>query len=567
MEAYECDVLVIGSGGAGARAAIEASANGAKVLIVSKTMEGKAHTVMAEGGINAALGHRDPKDSIEEHFRDTVEEGVFLNNQAMAEILSKETPARVYDLEGYGAVFDRLGKKIAQRPFGGQSHPRTCYVGDCTGHEIIMTLVEEARRRCVDYHSEVFVTKLLTDRKDPKRIAGAFAVDFITGTYRTYLAKSVILATGGSGRVFKVTSNPHDSSGDGYALALRAGASLQDMEQTQFHPTGMVFPVSARGILVTEAIRGEGGILLNKDGERFMSRYNPEQMELSPRDQVARAIYTEIQEGRGTDKGGVYLDITHKGADFINEKLPRMVKQFKNFANVDITKEPMLVAPTAHHFMGGVRVDPYTCESHDIEGLFACGEAAAGAHGANRLGGNALAETQVFGKRAGEAAARKAGNMAMPNFSENDIEEEIIRLERPFSTPDGERPQTIMKALQETMWKHAGIVRSEELLKTGLEKVSALGESPISVVVGRRYNVEWADYMELSNMVLVSMAVMTSALARRESRGAHFRGDYPKRDDSVGLVNIITLMNGEEISTETSPVSITKLQPVMRRGD
>ncbi|HPR41464.1 MAG TPA: FAD-binding protein [Candidatus Methanofastidiosa archaeon] len=566
MDAYQCDVLVIGSGGAGARAAIEASANGAEVLIVSKTMEGKAHTVMAEGGINAALAHRDPEDSIGEHFRDTVEEGVFLNNQKMAEILANETPKRVYDLEGYGAVFDRLDRRIAQRPFGGQSHPRTCYVGDCTGHEIIMTLVEEARRRCVDYHSEVFVTRLLKDSGDPGRIAGAFAVDFITGAYRTYLAKSVILATGGAGRVFKVTSNPHDSSGDGYALALRAGASLQDMEQTQFHPTGMVFPASARGILVTEAVRGEGGVLFNKDGERFMSRYNPEQMELSPRDQVARAIYTEIQEGRGTERGGVFLDITHRGEDFINEKLPRMVKQFKKFANVDITREPMQVAPTAHHFMGGVRVDPYTCENLEIKGLFACGEAAAGAHGANRLGGNALAETQVFGKRAGEAAAKSASCLAMPSISKEDIKAEKLRLEGPFST-EGERPQALVGELQEIMWKHAGIVRDEALLEEGLERVARLGARPVGVIAGRRYNVEWLDYMELSNMLLVSRAVMTSALARKESRGAHFRRDHPKRNDSTGLVNISISLDGEGMRVVTTPVDTTKLRPVMRRGD
>jgi len=564
MDTYECDVLVIGSGGAGARAAIEASICGASVLLVSKTLEGKAHTVMAEGGINAALAHRDPEDSIDEHFRDTVHEGVFLNNQIMAEILANETPERVYDLERFGAVFDRLGNRIAQRPFGGQSHPRTCYVGDCTGHEIIMTLVEEARKRCIDYHSEVFVTKLL---KGPEgSIAGAFAVDFITGDYRLYRAKSVVLATGGSGRIFKVTSNPHDSSGDGYALALRAGASLQDMEQTQFHPTGMVFPVSARGILVTEAIRGEGGILLNIENERFMSRYNPEQMELSPRDQVARAIYTEIQEGRGTDRGGVYLDITHKGKEYIDEKLPRMVKQFQKFANVDITEEAMQVAPTAHHFMGGVRVDPRTCESMDIKGLFACGEAAAGAHGANRLGGNALAETQVFGKRAGEHAAKYAMGTTMLDYIEDEIDMEVKRLESPFST-EGRKPQAIMHELQETMWKHAGIVREEELLKEGLEKVAKLSGSLIGVGGKKRYNMEWIDFMEVSNMLLVARAVTMGALARKESRGAHFRSDHPKRNDQIGLVNYITYYDGLDMTIDSRPVEITKLQPVERRGD
>ncbi|MBN1785499.1 MAG: FAD-binding protein [Candidatus Methanofastidiosa archaeon] len=564
MDTIECDVLVIGSGGAGARAAIEANESGANVLIVSKTLEGKAHTVMAEGGINAALAHRDPNDSIEEHFRDTVEEGVFLNDQIMAELLARETPDRVYDLEGYGAVFDRIGERIAQRPFGGQSHPRTCYVGDSTGHEMIMTLVEEARRRCIAYHSEVFVTKLLKDRSGS--ICGAFGLDFRTGTYKLYRAKAVVLATGGAGRVFKVTSNPHEASGDGYAIAMRAGATLQDMEQTQFHPTGMVYPASARGILVTEAIRGEGGVLLNKDGERFMSRYNPDQMELSPRDQVARAIYTEIQEGRGTEMGGVYLDITHKGKEHIMEKLPRMVKQFEKFANVDITETPMLVAPTAHHFMGGVKVDPYTCESQDISGLFVCGETAAGVHGANRLGGNALAETQVFGKRAGEAAARHALGRGMPECDEEDARREIERLEAPFES-DGERPQALIGRLQEVMWKHAGIVRSEALLEEGLKAVGEIESQPVRVVKGRRFNLEWIDFIELRNMTLVSRAVMMSALARRESRGAHFRSDHPKRNDAIGLVNIMSRLKDGEITMDSRPVTITKLKPVLRRGD
>jgi len=566
MDSVECDVLIVGSGGAGARAAIEASAMGANVHIVSKTMEGKAHTVMAEGGINAALAHRDPMDSVEEHFRDTVEEGVFLNNQRMAEILAKDIKDRVYDLECFGAVFDRLDGKIAQRPFGGQSHPRTCYVGDSTGHEMIMALVEEARRMCIDYSSEVFVTALLRDAADRDRIAGAFGVDCRTGEYKLYLAKAVILATGGAGRVFKVTSNPHEASGDGYAMALRIGATLQDMEQTQFHPTGMIFPDSSRGILVTEAIRGEGGILLNRDGERFMSRYNPDQMELSPRDQVARAIYTEIQEGRGTGNGGVYLDITHKGADYINEKLPRMVKQFKKFANVDITASPMEVAPTAHHFMGGVKVDPKTCECVGVRGLFVCGESSAGVHGANRLGGNALAETQVFGKRAGEHAAEFALSNKLPQASNDDVDSEISRLEAPFGR-EGSKPQEMMSRLQKLMWEHAGIVREESLLREGLEKIIEIEKAPLSVVEGRRYNLEWIDYIELENMLLVSRAVITSALARKESRGAHYRGDFPKRDDKTGLVNYLLSMSGDEMLLDSAPVVITKLKPVLRRGD
>jgi succinate dehydrogenase/fumarate reductase flavoprotein subunit len=329
MDTVTCDVLIIGSGGAGARAAIAARELGADVLVVAKTLEGKAHTVMAEGGINAAFGNRDPSDSWEEHFRDTVEEAVFLNNQAMAEILTRDVIERVRDLERYGAVFDRTPEgKIAQRPFGGQSHPRTCYVGDTTGHEMIMTLVQEARRLGIAYRSEIFITALLPDENNPRRVAGAIGIDMKTGAYTVFAAKAVILATGGAGRVFKITSNPQEATGDGYAMALRIGASLQDMEQTQFHPTGMVFPDSARGVLVTEAVRGEGGYLLNSEGRRFMQDYNPDQMELSPRDQTARANYLEIQAGRGSPHGGVYLDITHTGQAFIMDKLPRMVKQF-----------------------------------------------------------------------------------------------------------------------------------------------------------------------------------------------------------------------------------------------
>lgn len=568
MNVISCDVLVIGSGGAGARAAIEAHDRGAHVIVVAKTLEGKAHTVMAEGGINAALGFRDPADSWESHFKDTVEEGVFLNDQRMAEILAHESVDRVFDLERYGAMFDRDDQgRIAQRPFGGQSHPRTCYVGDTTGHEVIMTLVEAARRRTIDYRSELVVTTLLRDPGDASRIIGAFAVDVRTGSYLVFLASATILATGGAGRLYTITSNPVEATGDGYAMALRGGATLIDMEQTQFHPTSMIFPESAKGMLVTEAVRGEGGYLLNSEDERFMKRYNPDQMELSPRDQTARAIYTELQEGRGTPRGGVYLDITHKGRDLIMSRIPRMVKQFEKFANIDITTSPMEVAPTAHHFMGGVRVDPWTCESTELSGLYACGEAAGGTHGANRLGGNALAETQVFGKRAGEAAAVRASQGRPPEDHDAVfVQHEIERLEQPLDA-DGVPPHALKEDLGRLMWKNAGIVRTEKLLVEGLRRLRHLGRTQCGIEGGRRYNTAWVDYIELQNMVLVSECVLTCALNRKESRGAHYRSDHPKRDDATGLVHYTCSLRDDTLHIGSVPVEITRADPTMRRGD
>ncbi len=568
MDTVSCDVLIIGSGGAGVRAAIAARELGADVLVVAKTLEGKAHTVMAEGGINAAFGNRDPTDTWEEHFRDTVEEAVFLNNQAMAEILARDVIERVRDLERYGAVFDRTPEcKIAQRPFGGQSHPRTCYVGDTTGHEMIMTLVQEARRLGIAYRPDVCITALLPAENNPRRVAGAIGIDMKTGAYIVFAAKAVILATGGAGRVFKITSNPQEATGDGYAMALRIGASLQDMEETQFHPTGMVFPDSARGVLVTEAVRGEGGHLLNSEGRRFMQDYNPGQMELSPRDQTARANYLEIQAGRGSPHGGVYLDISHKGKGFILDKLPRMVRQFEQFANQDITATPMEVAPTAHHFMGGLVVDPVKCESRDVACLFACGEVAGGVHGANRLGGNALAETQVFGKLAGESAAMQVRMLAMPTPSRGAISREIKRLEAPFAREEGAHPPALKQRIGEAMWAYAGIVRSEELLKKGLAELEKIGAEQMKVHGTKRYNLEWSDYIEVQNMLLVSKAVIRSALLRKESRGAHYRSDYPARDDETGLINITVALRGDSMEMDSSPVVITRLLPTKRRGD
>ena len=560
MEVMDTDVLVIGNGGAGLRAAVESHHYGARTLVVARTILGKAHTTMAEGGYNAALGNRDSSDSIASHFRDTVVEGAFLNDQRLVRILVEEAPDRIYDLEAFGAVFDRTPEgKIAQRPFGGQSHPRTCYVGDETGHEMIMALAEEVRRRGIPHLDEVMVTKLLS--RDGS-CTGAFAIEMRSGRYLAIRARSVILALGGAGQVYKVTSNPDEATGDGYALAYDIGAELMDMEQVQFHPTGMVHPESTRGILVTEAVRGEGGQLKNSLGERFMERYSPKQMELSPRDVVARSIYSEIQEGRGTPRGGVYLDISHKDPGAVEAKLPRMVKQFRVFADLDITKVPMEVAPTAHHFMGGVKVRPEDSRSTALKGLYLAGENEAGVHGGNRLGGNALAETQVFGARAGRSAAAHSTTLPMPELVETDLLEEERRLDSLFH--DGERPQAIKHDLRELMWSKVGIVRHGVDLMQALEGIKSLGErlERAGVSGSKRYNPEWYDAITARSMLLVSEGIVRSALMRQESRGAHYRSDFPSRDDANWFVNI-NLAKGEDgqMRVYTTPIQATELQP------
>jgi len=564
--AVETDVLVIGNGGAGLRAAIEASRANVEVLIVARTIPGKAHTTMAEGGINAALANCDPTDSIEDHFKDTVLEGAYLNDQRLVDILVREIPDRVYDLEEFGAVFDRtIEGKIAQRPFGGQSHPRTCYVGDETGHEMIMALVEEMRRRDIPHMDEVMITRLLTDGG---RCAGALGLDMRTGGYLAFRAKATILATGGAGRVYQVTSNPDEATGDGYAMAYDIGAELMDMEQVQFHPTGMIFPESAKGILVTEAVRGEGGLLKNSKGERFMERYNPSQMELSPRDVVARSIYSEIQAGRGTSRGGVYLDITHKGRDHIIKKLPRMVRQFKIFADLDITSQPMEVAPTAHHFMGGIRMRVEDNRSTTVEGLYPVGEAQAGVHGGNRLGGNALAETQVFGARAGSSAASWVKSKPSPKLDREQVEREIVRLDSLFR--EGKKPQAMKEQIRGLMWQHVGIVRNRDDLMFALSELERLGSDSheLGVSGGKKYNPEWCDAIVIPHMLLVCEAIVRSALAREESRGAHFRSDFPKRDDVNWFVNI-NLKKGMagEMGITTSPIFATRMKPSAIAGD
>ncbi len=560
METVETDVLVIGNGGAGLRAAVEAHRADVRTLVVARTILGKAHTTMAEGGYNAALGNRDPTDSIDSHFQDTVVEGAFLNDQRLVRMLVDEAPDRIYDLEEFGAVFDRtLEGKIAQRPFGGQSHPRTCYVGDETGHEMIMALAEEVRRSKVQHMDEVLVTRLLTNQGS---CVGAFGIEMKTGRYLVLRSRSTVLALGGAGQVYRVTSNPDESTGDGYALAYEIGAELMDMEQVQFHPTGMVHPESAKGILVTEAVRGEGGHLRNIRGERFMERYSPKQMELSPRDVVARAIYSEIQEGRGTPRGAVYLDISHKDPKAVEAKLPRMVKQFRVFADMDITKVPMEVAPTAHHFMGGVKIRPEDNRSTTVQGLFLAGENEAGVHGGNRLGGNALAETQVFGARAGRYAAAHARLAPHLEPAPEEVAREEARLDSLFR--EGERPQAIKRDLRELMWAKVGIVRNEADLSQALEGIRVLSKRAqgIGVVGGKRYNPEWFDAVCVRSMLTVSEAIVRSAMMREESRGAHFRSDFPNRDDANWFVNI-NIVKGEDGSMRTSatPINATELLP------
>jgi succinate dehydrogenase / fumarate reductase flavoprotein subunit len=430
------DILIVGAGGAGMRAAVEAFDRGAKVMLACKSLLGKAHTVMAEGGIAASLGNVDPEDNWKVHFSDTVVEGQFINNWKMAEIFAKEAPDRVIELEHYGALFDRTPEgKIMQRPFGAHTYRRLCYVGDRTGLELIRTLEDQVIKRNIPYLDETVITKIFKDQKTGA-VSGALGIRIRTGEIVLFKCKAVVLATGGCGRVYSVTSNSWETTGDGLSLAFRAGAELMDMEMIQFHPTGMIYPAGVRGLLVTEAVRGEGGVLTNIKGERFMEKYDPKRKDLSARDVVARAIYSEIMAGRGTPNGGVYLDIRHRGADYIKKKLPSMYYQFLEFAGVDITKERMEVAPTTHYQMGGVKVDPETCQT-GVKGLYAAGEVACGLHGANRLGGNSLSDILVFGRRAGLAASVYVKGAEGGQVSDDDVHGEIARILSPFRVTSG----------------------------------------------------------------------------------------------------------------------------------
>ena len=568
-ETFVHDVLVIGAGGAGLRAAIEASAAGARVGLVCKSLLGKAHTVMAEGGIAAALANVDERDNWKVHFADTMRGGQYVNQWRMAELHAKEAPDRVRELEAWGAVFDRTKDgRILQRHFGGHKYPRLAHVGDRTGLEMIRTLQDHGVHQGIDVHMEHTILSLL---KDGDRVVGAFGYERERGRFKIFGAKAVVLATGGIGRAYKITSNSWEYTGDGHALAYEAGADLIDMEFVQFHPTGMVWPPSVMGILVTEGVRAEGGILLNKDGKRFMFESIPENYqahtadneeegwrycqghkdarrppELLTRDHVSRCIVREIKEGRGSTHGGVYLDISWikqkmpNAAEHIKRKLPSMYHQFKQLADIDITDEPMEVGPTTHYIMGGVRVDPDT-QMTRLTGLFAAGECAAGINGANRLGGNSLSDLLVFGKRAGEFAAKFARENSQGDISKDQADVIARQALEPFDRNDGENPYEIQKDLQELMQDNVGIVRTETEMQDALKQLRQLNEraNRAGVIGHREYNPGWQTALDLTNLLIVSEAIALAALEREESRGAQFREDYPDKDERFAKVNTI----------------------------
>jgi len=554
FETHDVDVLVIGAGGAGLRAAIEASALGARVGVVCKSLLGKAHTVMAEGGVAAALAHVDSKDSWKVHFRDTMLGGKMLNHWRMAQLHAQEAPDRVRELERWGAVFDRTSDgRILQRNFGGHSAPRLAHVGDRTGLEMIRTLQDFGVHQGLEVYMECTVTKLLLEGQ---RVVGAFAYWRENGRFVVFRAKSVVLATGGIGKAYQVTSNSWEYTGDGLALAYEAGAELIDMEFVQFHPTGMVWPPGVHGLLVTEAVRGEGGVLRNSTGERFMERYDPKRMELSTRDMVARAIYTEVKEGRGTPHGGAFLDISHKQADYVKKKLPSMYHQFLELADVDITKGPMEVGPTVHYIMGGVRVDPDSAAS-TVSGLYAAGEASGGMHGSNRLGGNSLSDLLVFGRRAGMGAAENAKKIPKhPDLEPAQIEAAEREMLAPFERTGGPSAYDIHARLQATMQSLVGIFRVEADLQKAIQEIGSLEREAARVTVtgAREFNPGWHLARDLRSMLLCSEAIARSALLRKESRGGHARLDYPKLDPEFGRKNTVAKKDGEAMSVTQSPL-------------
>jgi len=564
---FEHDVLVIGAGGAGLRAAIEASAAGASVGLVCKSLLGKAHTVMAEGGMAAALANVDDRDNWKVHFSDTMRGGQYINNWRMAELHAREAPDRVRELEAWGAVFDRTKDgKILQRNFGGHRYPRLAHVGDRTGLELIRTLQDHGIHQGIEVYMEVTVVSLL---KDGDRVVGAFAYEREHGRFRVFKAKAVILATGGVGRAFKITSNSWEGTGDGHTLAYDAGAELIDMEFVQFHPTGMVWPPSVRGILVTEGVRGEGGILTNSEGKRFMfddipdnykdqTADSPEEgwryvtgdknarrpPELLTRDHVARAIVREVKAGRGSPHGGVYLDIAwikenlSNAPEHIKKKLPSMYHQFKQLADLDITTTPMEIGPTTHYIMGGVRVDSDT-QASTVPGLFAAGECAAGINGANRLGGNSLSDLLVFGKRAGEFAADYANENPQGNIDDGQIEQTAKQALEPFERTGGENPFAIQYALQDMMQDLVGIVRTEEEMQQALVGIATLRERArnVSVTGNIDFNPGWHTALDLNNLLTVSEAITRAAIERKESRGGQYRDDYPAKGEEFGKIN------------------------------
>ena len=595
FETFEYDVLVIGAGGAGLRAAIEASAAGAKVGLICKSLLGKAHTVMAEGGVAAALANVDDRDSWKVHFADTMRGGQYVNNWRMAELHAKEAPDRVRELEAWGAVFDRTKDgKILQRNFGGHRYPRLAHVGDRTGLELIRTLQDQGVHRGLDVHMEFTVVSLLVS---DGRATGVIGYERERGRFKVFNAAAVVLATGGAGRAYRITSNSWEGTGDGHALAYLAGAELMDMEFIQFHPTGMIWPPSVQGILVTEGVRGEGGVLRNKEGRRFMFEDIPDAYknqtanneeegwrytqgdknarrppELLTRDHVARCIMREVKAGRGSPHGGVFLDISWikekvSGAEaLIKRKLPSMYHQFKELGDIDITKEPMEVGPTTHYIMGGIRVDADS-QMSTIPGLFAAGECAAGINGANRLGGNSLSDLLVFGKRAGEYAAKFAKENRRPAIDAAAAERAMSEALQPFDRPAGsENPYTVQSALQNMMQDLVGIVRTEVEMQQAVQELSKLKEraAHAGITGHREYNPGWHTSIDLKNLLTVSEAIARSAIERKESRGGHFREDFPEKDPAYATFNVVT-RRAPDGSMEVKRMPLAPLPPELKQ--
>ena len=601
-ETHQYDVLVVGAGGAGLRAAIEASAGGVKVGLICKSLLGKAHTVMAEGGIAAALANVDDRDNWKVHFADTMRGGQYVNNWRMAELHAREAPDRVRELEAWGAVFDRTKDgKILQRNFGGHRYPRLAHVGDRTGLELIRTLQDHGIHRGIDVFMEYTVVELLTD---DGRIAGVLAYERERGRFKVFSAPAVVLATGGIGRAYRITSNSWEYTGDGHSLAYHAGAELIDMEFVQFHPTGMIWPPSVQGILVTEAVRGEGGVLLNSKGRRFMFDDIPENYrsqtadneeegwrytqgdkaarrppELLTRDHVARCINREVKEGRGSPHGGVFLDIAWiktrlpNSEDHIRRKLPSMYHQFKQLADIDITREPMEIGPTTHYIMGGIRVDGDT-QMSNVPGLFAAGECAAGINGANRLGGNSLSDIIVFGKRAGEYAAKFARDNAKATIDNAQADAAARKTLEPFeraSAKDAENPYSIQHDLQEMMQRLVGIVRNEGEMREASAALRQLNARAARVAVHghREYNPGWHTALDLRNLLTVSEAITICAIERKESRGGHFREDFPEKGAEFGQVNMVVRKAKDgtmELRRDTIPEMPAALKQVIEEN-
>jgi len=594
IERHDFDVVIVGAGGAGLRAAIESRASGLKTAIICKSLFGKAHTVMAEGGIAASMGNVNSNDNWQVHFRDTMRGGKFQNHWRMAELHAKESPDRVWELETYGALFDRTPDgKISQRNFGGHEYPRLAHVGDRTGLELIRTLQQkivslqqEDFKESGDYESrikvfaELTVTEIL---KTDDKVSGVLGYWRENGKFVLFQAPAVVLATGGIGKSFKVTSNSWEGTGDGHALALKAGGNLMHMEFVQFHPTGMVWPPSVKGILVTESVRGDGGVLKNSDGKRFMFNYipaifkdkyaeteeeadgwyeNPDSNrrppELLPRDEVARAINSEVKAGRGSPHGGVFLDVsTRLKPEVIKKRLPSMWHQFKELADVDITKQAMEVGPTCHYVMGGIQVDPDTGAATGVTGLFAAGEVAGGMHGSNRLGGNSLSDLLVFGRRAGVGASAYVKSLSVkPKVTEQVIEKALNSALAPFNGNSGENPYTVHQELQQVMNDLVGIIRDGSEMREAITKLEGLKKRAKNVMVQgeRQFNPGWHLSLDLENMLLVSESIAKSALVREESRGGHTRNDFPTMDKNWRPKHVINSWNGSSVETKIESI-------------